>query len=636
MGIAIGHRGGVPLKPGHRNGIKSRVRSQGIPFYSPLPIYVPNKFLFASVIIRFSALPLLSQIPIPDGHVSANTLVRFSQTGALGSSFEPVFTPSIGHLYGSATLFTQAYGEISGEQRLAATASIGFTASATSANNVVAGLFGAASLCTITPSGNLQEKAAAPVNISGSASIQFSVTGELMYPPPAYFEFLSSGTGLGYIRLNFMCRNDTLISVDGNGKLYTSHSPEIGETTEATAVSGMDFGRYFKITSGVSRLKFHNGHNLVTWGDVNTTGGGRLGFGRVFDISANVSNAPTFRNLIGYRSVPNLETFNHSGQIAFDLTGLPQSVRRFYIGGTGSSIAGNIADLPSQIQVAMLWDGNTLLTGNVSELPSTIKGFVKSANNKLYGNFITEGLEYVASYGASLVSGFISDWPTTLKSMYQSSGLWYGDISDLPSGMTNLSLSTGNYIGGNLRDLPAGMLTLSLSGKNTVYGDLLNIPSSMQQFTLGGSNSVSGEIPTMPLTMTSFTLLGNNTVTGNLQAFRERITQINIQGYNQLTGSLSDAPSGCLSLTVRGDNQISDYTAGHKFANTMWMLDFNPALGYGLDSTEVDNVLIDANNSLWSFNRLLRLQGGNAPRTSASDSAVSGLIAKGVTLYLNS
>ncbi|HQO73093.1 MAG TPA: hypothetical protein PLJ53_10160 [Sedimentibacter sp.] len=187
-----------------------------------------------------------------------------------------------------------------------------------------------------------------------------------------------------------------------------------------------------------------------------------------------------------------------------------------------------------------------------------------------------------------------------------------------------------------MRDLPAGMLTLNLAGNNTVYGDLLNIPSSMQQFTLGGSNSVSGEIPTMPLTMTSFTLLGNNTVTGNLQAFRERITQINIQGYNQLTGSLSDAPSGCLSLTVRGDNQISDYTAGHKFANTMWMLDFNPALGYGLDSTEVDNVLIDANNSLWSVNRLLRLQGGNAPRTSASDSAVSGLIAKGVTLYLNS
>lgn len=63
----------------------------------------------------------------------------------------------------------------------------------------------------------------------------------------------------------------------------------------------------------------------------------------------------------------------------------------------------------------------------------------------------------------------------------------------------------------------------------------------------------------------------------------------------------------------------------------------HPASGFGLTSDMVDNLLIDLDSSTtsWTGSKQIDLAGNNAPRTSASDAAVTSLQNKGVTVITN-
>jgi len=101
-----------------------------------------------------------------------------------------------------------------------------------------------------------------------------------------------------------------------------------------------------------------------------------------------------------------------------------------------------------------------------------------------------------------------------------------------------------------------------------------------------------------------------------------------------LITALADAPSGLTYLNITGSNTISDYTSGHVWASSITYLECLPAAGYGLSSTEVDNLLIDLDDSGMSSGTI-DISGNNAARTSASDSAVTSLEAEGVTVTTN-
>jgi len=78
------------------------------------------------------------------------------------------------------------------------------------------------------------------------------------------------------------------------------------------------------------------------------------------------------------------------------------------------------------------------------------------------------------------------------------------------------------------------------------------------------------------------------------------------------------------------------YTASHTWPNGMQRILILPASGYGLTSTQVDNLLIDlANVSTWSGVKVVNLAGYNSARTSASNTAVTTLQGKGVTVTTN-
>jgi hypothetical protein len=85
---------------------------------------------------------------------------------------------------------------------------------------------------------------------------------------------------------------------------------------------------------------------------------------------------------------------------------------------------------------------------------------------------------------------------------------------------------------------------------------------------------------------------------------------------------------------VNGNFTIN-YT-GWVFPNNMQYFLFRPTTATNpLSSSELDQLLIDLNATTWAGSKLLYADGNNAVRTSASDAAVAGLQAKGVTLYLN-
>ena len=83
-----------------------------------------------------------------------------------------------------------------------------------------------------------------------------------------------------------------------------------------------------------------------------------------------------------------------------------------------------------------------------------------------------------------------------------------------------------------------------------------------------------------------------------------------------------------------GSNQVNAYTSGHTFSSSITYFLNLPAAGYGLDSTEVDNLLIDLESSGMSSGTI-NIAGNNAARTAASDAAVTSLEGKEVTVDTN-
>lgn len=79
---------------------------------------------------------------------------------------------------------------------------------------------------------------------------------------------------------------------------------------------------------------------------------------------------------------------------------------------------------------------------------------------------------------------------------------------------------------------------------------------------------------------------------------------------------------------------MNTYTAGAVWSNAT--VTINPASGYGYDSTEIDNILIDmANSAGGPSSKTITLKGSSQPRTSASDAAVATLQARGCIIITN-
>jgi hypothetical protein len=173
------------------------------------------------------------------------------------------------------------------------------------------------------------------------------------------------------------------------------------------------------------------------------------------------------------------------------------------------------------------------------------------------------------------------------------------------------------------------------SGAGKTYtGDLSNKPITYC-FAQAGGFQCTADLGTWSRAVTiGLTAQGANTFYGSITGMM--IQNFILAGNNTVSSALSGLHVGCVSFTLAGKNRVVDYISPHTWGAMMNSITFTPDIGYGLSSLEVDNLLIDLANSNWNTPKTITINGGNAPRTTASDAAVTHLtVTHGCTVITN-
>jgi len=77
------------------------------------------------------------------------------------------------------------------------------------------------------------------------------------------------------------------------------------------------------------------------------------------------------------------------------------------------------------------------------------------------------------------------------------------------------------------------------------------------------------------------------------------IEHINLNPSTGIVGNIANIPSLATYISIN-NLYISDYTAGKVWPANMSVVDISPTAGFGLTSTEVDNLLIDLALTTWT------------------------------------
>lgn len=331
-------------------------------------------------------------------------------------------------------------------------------------------------------------------------------------------------------------------------------------------------------------------------------------------------------------------TVGGSNTVTGDISRLPAKLTNFTVTGQ-NTVTGNIAFLPSTLLVLTNTGSNTL-SGNIASLPPKIQTINLQGLNTVSGSvaLLPRTLLSLTLVGSNTVSGSISFLPPTMTTFnIQGSNTVSGDIGLLPSTLTVFNCEGSNTISGSINTLPAGLVTIGCGGNNTISGNIANLPSTLTSFSIRGSNTTTGSIGSLPTGLLNYSNNGTgNTSSGNLANLPPNLTTYSNSGLNTVTGSINSLPATVTIFENQGLNTVNSYTAGKVFSNNMLRFIHLPASGSGLTSAMVDALLIDLAPLTWgSGTKILNLAGNNAARTSASNTAVTTLQGKGVTVTTN-
>ncbi len=258
--------------------------------------------------------------------------------------------------------------------------------------------------------------------------------------------------------------------------------------------------------------------------------------------------------------------------------------------------------------------------------------FTANANAvSLGGNVAQLGdLTYLRVYGNNTVSGDVSALTSLTYLEVTGTNTLTGSVTNLIL-LTKLSVAGSNTLSGDITNLSL-LTTISCIGINTLTGSVTGKELIFLQ--VEGSNTISGDVSLMTGLLT-LRATGSNTLTGDISN-HVNLSFMLVSGSNTISGDIgvNDVVNGMNYVFLTGQNRIDTYTAGATWSNATVYI--NPAAGYGLDSTEVDNILIDmANSASGPASKVITLQGANAARTTASDAAVATLQGRGCTVNTN-
>jgi hypothetical protein len=356
-----------------------------------------------------------------------------------------------------------------------------------------------------------------------------------------------------------------------------------------------------------------------------------------------------------------------------DITDLKSSLTNFLNGGRESPgsnrTTGNIANLKPGLLVYQNYGSNTTF-GDIGTLPILMTSYSNLGLNTTTGDIGSMSIRC-----ASMSTYINYGYNTTT-----------GDIGLLPATMSNYTNGGSNSTYGNIGALPTGLLTYLNEGSNTTNGSIANLPTKLTYYLNSGSNSTSGDIGSMSARCTALgyysntglnTTTGNigflgniyyyynggsNTVYGNIASFSTKLTNFLSYGSSSVTGDIATLRPIIRDFLISSDFQSTygnlyylptsinryynigsttcSFTASGgstKYWDNLWQFTHRPKIGYGLTSSEIDQLLISLSQSYWvsTGSKVAYLDGNNGPRTSASDDAVRGLSARGIQVRVN-
>lgn len=273
----------------------------------------------------------------------------------------------------------------------------------------------------------------------------------------------------------------------------------------------------------------------------------------------------------------------------------------------------------------------TFLNTTTSGIPITSANTIQSFFYTTEMAKLTSLEEYINMFGLLRFSGFVSDFPQSLKKIQVNVFNLSGNYSQLPNNMeyihfesanasnsskSNVTGSTSqlprslqyfsnigggtdfslNSIDGLFSGLPPGLLEMRIGSDNSsIIDNISNIPNSVKYFGHVGaasSNSnyfgdVSG-ISTKPLEYFNI-FFQNNTISGNIINLPRTLTHFSVGGQNTLTGNIKDAPPNITQslgydgnfprdrglFVVGGQNTIFGTTSDFPFTGTDYGIDIS-------------------------------------------------------------
>lgn len=367
--------------------------------------------------------------------------------------------------------------------------------------------------------------------------------------------------------------------------------------------------------------------------------------------------------------------------ITGDLSRFPDSLKYLIVNGQ-NTIYGNIADIPESSETFKI-DGENTITGVLADIKTGIDNFSLDGQNTVTGNLSTVndfGTYFTIAgnnsidgsvssihgtpisiniLGNNTLSGTLQGVPDSVRTLtIDGANVISGDIGHVNGNIENVTILGSNVLSGDIAGLTDNLKILYIRGGSTIHGDVKNLPSSLQEIYLFDSNTLSGDIADLPKTLKTVMIHGSNTLAGNLRDVSDITWKVSVTGLNTIQGDFTDIKPRLGFLNISGNHSIGDdlkdlpstiyyftyqgagspnitYTGGLALDN-IYNFYFNPTT-YGLNSSEIDQLLVDLDTNTGRFYGAFRvnLKGANASRTSASDVAVASLQAKGVILELN-
>ena len=278
---------------------------------------------------------------------------------------------------------------------------------------------------------------------------------------------------------------------------------------------------------------------------------------------------------------------------------------------------------------SVLWGDNTVDTyaGTDIDLSHSYSNFD--------GNIQFKGSLYKIDTTDGNLRHDIADLPKTLTYYYNvGTNTSYGDIANLPSGMTYYAHFGNNTITGDISNIPSGSTVFRAGGSEDLQGDIGTLPNTLTYFQATGGNNIGGSISNLPSGLERFIIFGANTTSGDIEDLPSVMFEYSNLGANTVSGSIDNIPSGLITFRNNGNTTVDSYISPHEWDSGMVYFSHLPAAGYGLTTAEVDNVLIDLDNSGMTCCYLV-VNGENSARSSASDQAMINLINNGVSVYVN-